>query len=190
MWDEHGALLPHVWVAGVDDMGRPRGFRQELSSTLALFRSPISQKSRENQANSTFATPPESLGFAKTRATIAETLENRAILGPENGPKSNSGGLFCRPLRGIERFGGWRASLWRNPKNHRVFSSFAGCCITALTPSASIYLSMEFLIGRMMANQQFPDSHFVRKNKGFLKLVFANSCTVYLLPDWPPTREI
>jgi hypothetical protein len=31
MWDEHGALLPHVWVAGVDDMGRPRGFRQELS---------------------------------------------------------------------------------------------------------------------------------------------------------------
>src|ERR1700682_5428927 len=65
--------------------------RGSLSSTLAHFRSPISQKSRENQANSTFATPPESLGFAKTRATIAETLENRAILGPENGPKSNSG---------------------------------------------------------------------------------------------------
>src|ERR1700682_3492000 len=63
--------------------------RGSLSSTLAHFRSPISQKSRENQANSTFATPPESLGFAKTRATIAETLENRAILGPENGPKSN-----------------------------------------------------------------------------------------------------
>src|SRR6202171_6294797 len=65
------------------------GSSECLSSTLAHFRSPISQKSRENQANSTFATPPESLGFAKTRATIAETLENRAILGPENGPKSN-----------------------------------------------------------------------------------------------------
>ena len=40
------------------------------------------------------------------------------------------------------------------------------------------------------SRQQFPDSPFVRKNKGFQKTLFANSCTVYLLPDWSPTREI
>ena len=31
MLDEHGALLPHAWVAGDDEMGRPTGFRLELS---------------------------------------------------------------------------------------------------------------------------------------------------------------
>ena len=31
MLDEHGALLPHAWVAGDDEMGRPMGFRPELS---------------------------------------------------------------------------------------------------------------------------------------------------------------
>ncbi len=31
MLDEHGSLLPHAWVAGDDEMGRPLSFRQELS---------------------------------------------------------------------------------------------------------------------------------------------------------------
>ena len=31
MWDEHGALLPHTWVAGDDEMGRPTDFRLKLS---------------------------------------------------------------------------------------------------------------------------------------------------------------
>jgi SRSO17 transposase len=31
MLDEHGALLPHSWVAGDDEMGRPASFRRELS---------------------------------------------------------------------------------------------------------------------------------------------------------------
>ena len=31
MLDEHGALLPHAWVAGDDEMGRPASFRRELS---------------------------------------------------------------------------------------------------------------------------------------------------------------
>jgi SRSO17 transposase len=30
MLDEHGSLLPHAWVAGDDEMGRPASFRQEL----------------------------------------------------------------------------------------------------------------------------------------------------------------
>jgi SRSO17 transposase len=30
MLDEHGALLPHGWVTGDDEMGRPMGFRLEL----------------------------------------------------------------------------------------------------------------------------------------------------------------
>jgi SRSO17 transposase len=30
MLDEHGKLLPHTWVAGDDEMGRPASFRQEL----------------------------------------------------------------------------------------------------------------------------------------------------------------
>ena len=30
MLDEHGALLPHAWVAGDDEMGRPLSFRREL----------------------------------------------------------------------------------------------------------------------------------------------------------------
>jgi SRSO17 transposase len=30
MLAEHGAALPHAWVAGDDEMGRPSGFRQEL----------------------------------------------------------------------------------------------------------------------------------------------------------------
>ncbi len=46
-------------------------------------------------------------------------------------------------------------------------------------------------LGLLFRNsQQFPDSHFARKNKGIQKTLFANSCTVYLLPDWSPTREI
>ncbi len=32
MLDEHGALLPHAWVAGDDEMGRPASFRRKLSS--------------------------------------------------------------------------------------------------------------------------------------------------------------
>ncbi len=31
MLDEHGSLLPHTWVAGDDEMGRPSDFRLELS---------------------------------------------------------------------------------------------------------------------------------------------------------------
>jgi SRSO17 transposase len=31
MLDEHGALLPHTWVAGDDEMGRPTDFRLKLS---------------------------------------------------------------------------------------------------------------------------------------------------------------
>ena len=31
MLDEHGAVLPHAWVAGDDEMGRPADFRLELS---------------------------------------------------------------------------------------------------------------------------------------------------------------
>ena len=31
MLDEHGSLLPHAWVAGDDEMGRPTGFRLDLS---------------------------------------------------------------------------------------------------------------------------------------------------------------
>jgi len=31
MLDDHGALLPHAWVAGDDEMGRPTSFRTELS---------------------------------------------------------------------------------------------------------------------------------------------------------------
>ena len=30
MLDERGAALPHAWVAGDDEMGRPSGFRREL----------------------------------------------------------------------------------------------------------------------------------------------------------------
>jgi SRSO17 transposase len=32
MLDEHGALLPHSWVAGDDEMGRPMSFRLDLST--------------------------------------------------------------------------------------------------------------------------------------------------------------
>jgi SRSO17 transposase len=32
MLDEHGALLPHSWVAGDDEMGRPMSFRRNLST--------------------------------------------------------------------------------------------------------------------------------------------------------------
>jgi DDE superfamily endonuclease len=30
MLDEHGAKLPHGWISGDDEMGRPAHFRQEL----------------------------------------------------------------------------------------------------------------------------------------------------------------
>jgi len=33
MLKEHGGQLPHAWVAGDDEMGRPSGFRQELRTT-------------------------------------------------------------------------------------------------------------------------------------------------------------
>jgi SRSO17 transposase len=32
MWDECGAILPHTWIAGDDEMGRPSGFRRDLRS--------------------------------------------------------------------------------------------------------------------------------------------------------------
>ena len=33
MLDEHGALLPHAWVAGDDEMGRPMRFSPEIERT-------------------------------------------------------------------------------------------------------------------------------------------------------------
>lgn len=32
MLDEHGSLLPHSWIAGDDEMGRPAGFREDLAT--------------------------------------------------------------------------------------------------------------------------------------------------------------
>ena len=40
------------------------------------------------------------------------------------------------------------------------------------------------------ATQQFPVSHFARKNRGVQKTLFANSCTVFLLADWSSASEI
>jgi SRSO17 transposase len=37
MLDEHGSLLPHAWVAGDDEMGRPLSFRQELSGRAERY---------------------------------------------------------------------------------------------------------------------------------------------------------
>jgi SRSO17 transposase len=37
MLDEHGALLPHAWVAGDDEMGRPASFRTALSGRGARY---------------------------------------------------------------------------------------------------------------------------------------------------------
>ncbi len=46
-------------------------------------------------------------------------------------------------------------------------------------------------IGHILAcGQQFPVSHFVRKNRGIQKTLFANSCTVFLLANWSSASEI
>jgi SRSO17 transposase len=59
MLDEHGSLLPHSWVAGDDEMGRPARFRQELSSRgeRYLLAVPSNTLVRDLEA-----TPPEYSG--------------------------------------------------------------------------------------------------------------------------------
>jgi len=51
-----------------------------LARLLPSIRRPLSQKSPANRAISSFKTPRGPLGFAKTRAVIAEGLENKAVL--------------------------------------------------------------------------------------------------------------
>ena len=59
MLEEHGALLPHSWVAGDDEMGRPASFRQELSTRgeRYLLAVPSNTLIRDLEA-----TPPEYSG--------------------------------------------------------------------------------------------------------------------------------
>ena len=45
-------------------------------------------------------------------------------------------------------------------------------------------------VGDQRGVSQFPVSHFVRKNRGVQKTLFANSCTVFLLADWSSASEI
>jgi hypothetical protein len=50
-------------------------------------------------------------------------------------------------LRGVERSRRLRASLWRNPKNHRVFSSFAGRCLYYIGWNPQVTVSYRLAIG-------------------------------------------
>ena len=56
MLDEQGSLLPHAWVAGDDEMGRPSGFRQALRARgeRYLLAVPSNTTIRDLEA-----TPPE-----------------------------------------------------------------------------------------------------------------------------------
>jgi len=59
MLDESGGRLPHAWIAGDDEMGRPSGFRQELRKRgqLYLLGVPSNTLIRDLEAP-----PPEYLG--------------------------------------------------------------------------------------------------------------------------------
>jgi SRSO17 transposase len=59
MLDEHGSLLPHSWVAGDDEMGRPMSFRLDLSTRgeRYLLAVPSNTLIRDVEA-----TPPEYSG--------------------------------------------------------------------------------------------------------------------------------
>jgi SRSO17 transposase len=59
MWDEHGALLPHAWVAGDDEMGRPASFRRELSSRGERYLLAVPSNTLIRDLD---APPPESAG--------------------------------------------------------------------------------------------------------------------------------
>lgn len=62
MLDEHGSLLPHAWVAGDDEMGRPAGFRQQLRDRgeQYLLAVPSNTTIRDLEA-----TPPEYSGHGR-----------------------------------------------------------------------------------------------------------------------------
>lgn len=59
MLDEHGSVLPHAWVAGDDEMGRPASFRQKLRDRgeQYLLAVPSNTTIRDLEA-----TPPEYSG--------------------------------------------------------------------------------------------------------------------------------
>lgn len=62
MLEEHGALLPHSWVTGDDEMGRPGSFRQELSrrGERYLLAVPSNTSVRDLEE-----TPPEYAGHGR-----------------------------------------------------------------------------------------------------------------------------
>jgi SRSO17 transposase len=59
MLDEQGALLPHAWVAGDDEMGRPASFRQQLRDRGEHYLLGIPSNTTVRDGN---ATPPEYSG--------------------------------------------------------------------------------------------------------------------------------
>jgi SRSO17 transposase len=62
MLDEHGSLLPHAWVTGDDEMGRPLSFRQELSSRGEWYLLAVPSNTRVRDID---APPPEYSGRGK-----------------------------------------------------------------------------------------------------------------------------
>lgn len=62
MLGEHGAVLPHAWVAGDDEMGRPLSFRQELSSRDERYLLAVPSNTLVRDID---APPPEYSGHGK-----------------------------------------------------------------------------------------------------------------------------
>ena len=85
---------------------------------------------------------------------------------------------------------GWRTKFLDSVLFRSSASIPAPRCDGPLSRSSPISPGAVLPASSLPSRQQFPDSHFARKNKGIQKTLFANSCTVYLLPDWSPTREI
>src|SRR5262249_22925257 len=62
MLDEHGSLLPHAWVTGGDEMGRPLSFREELSGGGERYLLAVPCNTRVRDID---APPPEYSGHGK-----------------------------------------------------------------------------------------------------------------------------
>ena len=62
MLDEHGLLLPHAWVAGDDEMGRPLHFRQDLSDRGQRYLLAVPSHTLVRDLD---AAPPEDAGRGK-----------------------------------------------------------------------------------------------------------------------------
>jgi SRSO17 transposase len=81
MLDEHGDMLPHSWVAGDDEMGRPASFRQALRSRSQRYLLAVPSNTRFRDVE---APPPEYSGRGRHPKVPLQRMDRWVAALPED----------------------------------------------------------------------------------------------------------